>query len=311
MKNWFKLPGSRVVVTQNYKTVGTRFWNFSKVSWAGFQYFYRDRTTPSYLRIVAKHSILLSKKRDFTKIDYYDPILMGHVRKHLPKFENFSTNFYTFLLTEWNPIYGDTDWQSIGKIIVVEEELYQRDRLLQLFGACSPGSYGYYAEIALTPFKFAVQSFAADKIDEFFASVIQLVKQPYGPEINGIMTALESSFWYSLDQKEKFIEWAAGQLLSQDGRTIPPWLVVQWETYKSGKLREPTKGGDVLTAQQLREIEDVVIEVLPILNSGALKGLTKVLGDLFDQKMKEKLTGIELPKEGPELSASPTKKEGQ
>jgi hypothetical protein len=299
MKNWFKLLDSRVVVNQNYKSIGTRFWNFGSVSWAGWKYFVKDRTTPSYLRVVAKHSILLSKKRDFVKIDYYDPQLMSHVKKHLPDFQNFSTNFYTFMVVEWNPIYGDIDWRGHGKIIVVEEVLYQRDRLLQIFGSCPEGSYGYYAQIALTPFKFAVQSFAAARIDEFFAAVAQLLIQPFGPKINGIMTGLESSYWYSLDQKAEFIEWAAGQLLSQDGRALPPWLASQWETFKGTKLRAPFEDGRTLTAKQLEEIEDVVVEMLPIINGDALKGLTKVLSDLYDEKMKKKIP--ELPKEGSDL----------
>jgi hypothetical protein len=244
---------------------------------------------------------LISKESELTTIPYYSEKLMAHVRRNIPGFAGFKADFYTYFVPAWNPIYGDVDWSGdkmVGAIVKVEQVLYQRDRLLQIFHACPQDSYGYYAAQGLGPVKFVVQSFASAEIDKFFASCAQYLSQPFSERINFIMSTLETLYWNS---RPAFIDWAAGQLLGQYERAaavrnaalvgLVSLFLDEWQ----GSYTQLAESRE-LTHEQIDEVVRVLTELAPQIDSGALEVLTTRLGKMYDEAVKKNETRDEAEK---------------
>jgi len=277
MKKWFEIP-NKVVLSNPYRPWGQWYKDNKVLSIAAWQYYVKSRKNPSYESVMKKYAVFYTKRKDFATITYYNPKLMTHMRKHLVEFPNFRTDFYTFFLAKWNPIYGDIDLSGI-EIVHVERVLYERDRLLQVFQLCPEGSYGWYAYRGLRPVKFFVQSFAAAQIDQFFAACIMFLKQPFGPSVDNIMTAMETWYWNS---REDFVDWAAGQLLGQRGRSNTVWLAAQVSSWLATQRTTSLPSGEELTQEQWNEIGELLIDVSSRMNNDVLDKLRGELSDLYD-----------------------------
>lgn len=210
------------------------------------------------------NTMLLSKKYELVSKPYYQPELMVKLHTYLPAWPGFQTWHYQYVQGLWNSMYGELDFRDIAVFITQEKPLLQRDRLEQIFRACPPGSYGFYAARGLAPFKLAVGSFASAQIDEFFASNIDLLTQPFSKLVNDIMSTKETSYWKS--QKE-FTNWLAGHFLSKGGREKGVAWPAAVHKFAFGT---PEPEGEVLTEEQLAKLKAELEEQLPQLNVVAL-----------------------------------------
>jgi hypothetical protein len=220
---------------------------------------------------------------------------MEHVRKHIPEFD-FRATYYTILQDRWNPMYGQLDFSAAAVITEVEGELYERDRLMQLFEQCPEGSYGYYAARGLRPVKLVVQSFAAAQIDQFFASCTELLVQPFGPRSDNIMSALETYYW---NTRKDFIDYTAGQLLGQRGRSNAVWLAAKVSEFVEGQRHTKLPDGKELTEEQWNEITATLLKLAPQINIDALDGLVKSLSDTYDRMAEENRLAAKSAPTGP------------
>jgi hypothetical protein len=211
------------------------------------------------------NSVLLTEKYDLVTKPYYQPELMEKLHKHLPTWLGFQTWHYTYVQGMWNSIYGELDFRDVAVFIQQEKPLLQRDRLAQIFAACPAGSYGYYAARGLAPFKLAVGSFASAQIDEFFASNIDLLTQPFSKIVNDIMSTKETAYWKS--QKE-FTNWLAGHFLSKGGREKGVAWPAALHRFAYGT---PVPEGEVLNEEQLAKLKAELEEQLPRLDVVALE----------------------------------------
>lgn len=209
-------------------------------------------------------------------VPYYHPVLMLHLQRHLPGWTGFKAQYYEYVHQHWNSMYGDWDWSDVGQVVVVEQPLLQRDRLMQIFEACPEGSYGYYAKYGLGPFKGVVGSFAAATIDQFFASQIQFLKQPMSPAINEIMSSMETKYWNS---RETWLEWIAGKTFTQGmrklGVSLPSHLLTVWE----GQRKPTLPSGEELEEVQLGIALELLREHLPELDKAVFNSWASAVFD--------------------------------
>jgi len=234
----FRLP--------RYKTIG-------RYLYPRIRYYNPETLTPRYREAAYRFtgSMLLTRRPDVVSRPYYNPELMALLHRHLPGWRDFQTEYYTYVQANWSSIYGDWDWSSIEIVHDEEQPLLQRDRLMQIFGACPEGSYGYYAMRGLAPFKMAVGSFASATIDEFFASNIEILKQPFSELVNDIMSTKETAYW---DSQQQFIDWFAGQRL----RKVDRERVVRWAALLSTFFEGRRTGSGDLTDEQLQQVKDAL-----------------------------------------------------
>ena len=194
------------------------------------------------------------------------PELMAHLHHHLPQWTGFRQQVFTYVETEWNSIYGDVEVLPGAAVTTEAQPLGRRDHLEQIFAACPEGSYGYYAQFGLAPFKSLVGNFASATIDEFFASQVHFLKQPMSAMVNDIMSTLETHYWNS---REDIIDYIAGRVMTKGMRHLgvaTPQVVMQvWE----GK-RVPGLGpGETLGDEQLAEVVDLLAQNLGGLDQAA------------------------------------------
>jgi hypothetical protein len=229
-----------------------------------------EKLTPRYQQAAYKYagSMLLSKTPGLATKPYYQPELTSLLHKHLPNWYGFQTQFYSYLEMNWSSIFGDWDYSSAKLVHKEEQPLLQRDRLMQIFGACPRGSYGYYAYRGLTPFKALVGSYASAAIDEFFASNIELLRQPFTGLVNDIMSTKETVYWNS---QQEFTNWLAGQLLGKDGRSN----VVRWSARLSTFLEGWATEQGTLAQEQLKQIKAELDASLPGLDQIAFEDFLK------------------------------------
>lgn len=180
------------------------------------------------------------------------PEFVAHLKLHVPDMDGFRSKVFTYVESDFNPVYGDFDPIKEGAKITTEViPSGQRGRLKQIFAACPKGSYGYYAQFGLAPFRLIAGNLAAATIDEFFGSNIEYLKQEMSPATNDIMTTLETKYWRS--QKD-IVDWLAGMVLTKFGRTVlvavPAALVRLWE----GRRVPDLPPGQKLTEEQLADI---------------------------------------------------------
>jgi hypothetical protein len=286
MKRWISIPNP-VTLKNPYRTWGQSFLTNIRLARYGYQYYVASRRRTNYERIIASNSLLLSTRFGPSTNPYYDPELMAHLRKYL-NFQGFKTRFDTYLVGHWNPIYGELDFTA-GTVVVIEQTLYERDRLLQVFRACPEGSYGYYAYYGLSPIKLLVQSFAAAEIDKFFASLAQFIREPFGADIDNMMTALETMYWIS---RENWVDYAAGQIIGQEGRSAPVAAASRVLTWVEGQR----SGSSALTSDQWNEIRDVLNVIVKQVDGDVAKArfddkivtqIKKKLGEMYDTAQKE------------------------
>jgi hypothetical protein len=294
MKNWFSIP-NKIVLSKPYRSWGQSFKDNAFLAKIAYQYFRKDRELTAYERAVQKYGILLSKHAVLVQKPFYDEKLMEHVKKHIKGFRGFQTEGRTYFVTGWNPIYGEEEWTG-GVIVTMEKELYQRDRLLQLFKSCDPGSYGYYAYRGLSPVKFFVQSFASAQIDQFFASNAQFIAQPFGPFVDNIMTTLETAYWNTRPRSE-VTDYIAGQVIGQKQRSDAVRLASVVSRFLEGIRYSPLPDGRELTEAQWNEIGQILRALVAQVDEDSLQGIVWYINDIYDkmvQKNKEqaKLTPL-------------------
>jgi hypothetical protein len=262
---------------RNYRRTGRRVWE-------NLHFFNRQRALPRYQAALTRYSeaMLIERRIDVAATPYYNQELMAHVRRHLPNWRGFQTEHRSYVYAEWSPIFQEWDWSTAKLVLNQEQPLLQRDRLMQIFAACPEGSYGYYAQFGLAPFKAVVGSFAAATIDELFASQVHILKQPFSPEINDIMSTIETRYWNS---REDLLEHIAGLFLIKSGRERgvrwPAKLMTIWEGQRKPKLPE----GEALEAEQLAEAQSVLTEEnLKKMDDAAM---VKFSSDLYDRLVAE------------------------
>lgn len=294
MKNWFSIPHP-IKLKKPYRTWGEAFKQTKWLAKEAYNYYKKDRELTKYNRVVQKHGILLSNFTRITDKPFYNPKLMAHVKKYITGFEGFQVEGRSYFVAGWNPIYGDTDWSG-GVVVTIEKEPYERDRLLQLFKACQPGSYGYYAYRGLSPVKYFVQSFAAAEIDKFFASNAQFIAQPFGPFVDNIMTTLESAYW-NARPKNEVRDYIAGQVIGQKQRSDAVRLASVVSRWLETVRHTPLPDGRELTEDQWNEIGQILGAMVAQVDDDSLQGLVWYLNDIYDQmveKNKEKAKSIKL-----------------
>jgi hypothetical protein len=235
-----------------------------------FSFYNPEKNTARFKEFAAVHanSVVLQKKHDLVKTPYYNTELMGLLRKHLPSWENFHTWHYTFAQAQWDSIRSDWDTSSVT-FVELERPLLQRDRLAQIFQACPPGSYGYYAARGLAPFKLAVGSFASAQIDEFFASNVEVLVQPYSALVNDIMSMAETAYW---DSQEEFTNWLAGKFLRKSGRERGVGWPALAHQFAFGT---PQPGGEPLSESELQKVREILAGELPKMNKIAFEDFLK------------------------------------
>lgn len=256
----------------SFRAIGAR-------AWPRVRMFSSAPSTPAYHQVLSTCSEprLARVRIDRATVPYYQPELMNHLRTHLPDWGGFTTVFETHVYQTWNTVYGDWDWSEFGGVVEVEQPLLQRDRLIQIFAACPTGSYGYYAQYGLAPFKAVVGSFAAATIDEFFASQVHFLKQPMSAPMNDIMSSLETKYW---DSQQDFTDWLAGKTFTKGmrelGVSVPASLLTVWE----GKRKPALPPGEALEEEQLAEATAVLHEALPGLDASAFQSFA---ADLYQR----------------------------
>lgn len=236
--------GKMFTLSRNYGQLGRDVWRQVK---------FHDnpqRQFPWYRQALSRYSeaMLIERRIDRAAVPYYNHTLMSHLWRHLPNWRGFQTEYRTYAQAQWTPIFQDWDWSTVRIVVDQEQPLLQRDRLMQIFGACPPGSYGYYAQYGLAPFKAVVGSFASATIDEFFASHVQYLKQPFSEQVNDIMSTLETVYW---NGRQDLVDWLAGQSFGKVGRelavAIPANLMTLWEGRRVPAIPE----GEALSEAQL------------------------------------------------------------
>lgn len=287
MKSFKELVGERVFIPNAFRSWGNAFKDNIFLTKKSTDYAKLWVKTPKFDQALIKNAVYVRRYKDFSTKKYYNQKLMSHMRTSIPRFNNFSTNYYVYLTPLWNSIYGDWDYEG-ASVVVVEEELYERDRLLQIFRSCPEGSYGYYAYRGLRPVKLVVQSFAAAEIDKFFASFSELLAQPMSENVDNVMSALETMYWNS---RQEYVDWAAGQLIGQKGRSKTVSLAAEVSGWIEGERYTPLEGGRELTGEQWKEIRNKLISLTGVINDDTIDAFREWLGtkyDEFTQKNKEK-----------------------
>lgn len=224
----------------------------------------------------------LSERIGLATYPYYDPELMSLLQTHLPAWNGFRTRYLTYLIGQWNSIYGDWDYSPESSELVVEEEqpLLQRDRLMQIFEACPVGSYGFFAAKGLTPFKRVVGSYAAATIDEFFATQVPWLKQPYCDDLNKLMSELETRYW---NNRKELRTWLAGKTFTKRMRQ---WGVSRIAVVWDGKEGPVIPRGEPLAEKQITEAREVVEGAATDLDDEALEQFSHKLYDDLVKKGK-------------------------
>lgn len=209
------------------------------------------------------------------------PEIMAHLRRNLPGWQGFRAPVYTFIEQSWNTTYGDLETPADAEVYEEVGQIGQRDRLEQIFAACPPGSYGYYAQWGLAPFKAVFGNLAAATIDEFFAKNVHLLIQPMSAEITDILSGLETKYW---DSSKDIIDYIAGKVLSKRTRAwavaTPAALRRLWE----GERTPTLPAGEELDTAQAQEIADVLNENLPQLD---LEAAQRFAEELCEQAVAE------------------------
>lgn len=283
--------GRKLTLKNNYRTWGKWYKDNSALLKHATKYFVASVKTPKYDVALGKYPFLLHQEWAHTEQRYYTEELMAHVRKHLKDFENFRALRQTYLVPTKVYVRLDGDIEILlSKVITVEKPLYERDRLLQIFKACPPGSYGYYAYRGLGPVKFFVGSFAAAKIDQFFASLAQFLKQPFGESVDDIMTFAETSYWNSRKEhsKDDFVNWVAGQVIGQKGRSNTVWLASKVSEWVEGQRHTSLPGGQELTEKDWNEVASVLKEMTEQIDVDIADGIGKRMGELYDEIVAKK-----------------------
>lgn len=294
MKNWFSIP-HKITLKKPYRTWGESFRQNKVLAILAHEYYRKRREQSKFNRVVQKHGVLLSNRPVLVENPWNDPILWAHVQKYLPGFQGFQTEGRDYFISAWNPIYGDEDWSG-GVVVTVQKELYERDRLLQIFQVCKPGSYGYYAYRGLSPVKFFVQSFAPGQIDRFFASNAQFLQQPFGPFVDNIMTTLETAYWNTRPRKD-VADYIAGQVIGQKQRSDAVRLASVVSRWLEGVRNSPLPDGRELTEAQWNEIGQILGTLVNQVDDDSLQGLVWYLNKIYDEmveKNKEKAKSIKL-----------------
>lgn len=207
----------------------------------------------------------------------YSLEVMAHLRANLPGWEEFRVPVYTYVDQTWNSIYGDFDTPADARVYEEVGQIGERDRLEQIFAACPAGSYGYYAQWGLAPFKAVVGSTAAATIDEFFAKNVHLLTQPMSPEITEILSTLETKYWNS---RTDILDYIAGRVLNKRTRAwgvaTPAALRRLWE----GERTPALPPGEELDTEQAQEIAEALNENLPQLD---LEAAQRFANELYEQ----------------------------
>ncbi|HEY0694331.1 MAG TPA: hypothetical protein VGD71_35505 [Kribbella sp.] len=268
----------RAFFRTNYRSIGANLWQRRATFF---------RTSPRWFRF--QQAIISHTDRQLLDISWRavqspsnSPELLAHVRRHLPGWPGFRTRVYTYVDMEWNPIFGELRLPATGPTVHEEVEPEgQRDMLAQLFAACPPGSYGYYAQWGLAPFHTLVGNTAAAGIHMFFASQVQFLKQPMGDLVTKIMSTLETKYW---DSRQDVVDHLAGLFLKERGRQLgvagPQWLRTVWEGQRTPDL--PTV--DQLSEVQLQEIADTINGNLADLDASVA---AKFARELYDKAVEE------------------------
>jgi hypothetical protein len=253
----------RAFFMANYRSIGANMWQRRATFF---------RTSPRWFRF--QRAVLDHTDRQLLDVSWRavqspanSPELLAHVRSHLPDWPGFRTRVYTYVDMEWNPIFGELRLPVAGPTLHEEVEPEgQRDLLAQLFAACPPGSYGYYAQWGLGPFHTVVGSTAAAGIHLFFASQVQFLKQPMGDLVTRIMSTLETKYWNS---RQDVVDHLAGLFLKERGRQLgvagPQLLRTIWEGHRTPDL--PT--ADTLSEAQLQEVAETLNANLDALDATA------------------------------------------
>jgi hypothetical protein len=235
------------------------YFNTGKLYWSKIKFYNPQKTAKWYTSTLSKYNraVFLNYKIDVATTPYYNQELMSHVKTHLPDWKGFKTEYHTYIHAEWSSIYADWDWSTAKLVLNEERALLQRDRLMQIFQACPPGSYGYYAQYGLAPFKAVVGSFASATIDEFFASMVQFLKQPFSVPINDIMSTLETRYW---NTRKELLDYLAGKTFTKRRRelgvSVPASVMTIWE----GKRVPQLPAGETLSDEQLAEVQKALTE---------------------------------------------------
>ena len=284
-KRWFSIPNP-ILLSRPYRGWGSAFLTNSYLMKGAVEYYVKQRKRTVYERLIKGDSVLLKSYYAPPSIPYYDPKLMAHLKKYL-KFQDFRVRYDVYLRGRWNHIYAELDF-SAGEIVTIEQEIYQRDRLMQIFKSCPTGSYGWYAYYGLGPVKFLVQSYAAAEIDKFFGSFAHIIAEPFGRSIDNLMTALETMYWNS---RTEWIDYAAGQVIGQPGRS----LGVRLGAKAKGYVEDQSKPG-TLTEGEWSDVRSTIIDVMDSIdkdvslatkNEQIIARIRKILGDIYDQAEKE------------------------
>lgn len=235
--------GKMFTLSRNYGQLGRNVWREIK-------FYNPQKQFPWYQQALARYSeaMLIERRIDTATVPYHNQDLMSHLWRHLPNWRGFQTEYRTYAQAQWTPIFQDWDWSTVKIVVNQEQPLLQRDRLMQIFGACPPGSYGYYAQYGLAPFKAVVGSFASATIDEFFASHVEWLKQPFSEQVNDIMSTLETYYW---NDRQDLVNWLAGQTLGKLGRELAVQLPANLMTLWEGKRQPAIPEGEELTEMQL------------------------------------------------------------
>lgn len=273
--------------TRNFRVMGRRRWRQLK-------FFNPQKQLPVYQQSLTRYSevMLVQKQLGIAQTPYYNEELMNHLKRHLPGWQGFRAEFRTYVYGQWNPIYQDWDLSTVKLKIREEQPLLQRDRLMQIFESCPEGSYGYYAQTGLAPFKGLVGSFASATIDQFFASNVQFLKQQFSTDINEIMSTLETRYWNS---RKELMDYIAGKSFTKGmrkaGVKVPSVLMTVWE----GQRKPTLPDGEALEAEQLKEARSVLTEEnLKKLDDAALARFTSELYDQLVAKQKAKAEAEDL-----------------
>jgi len=222
----------------------------------------------------------ISERFGLATFPYYNPLLMGHVQQHLPKWEGFTTRYLTYIGGQWNSIYGDWDWQSSVLVTDEEQPLQQRDRLEQILLQCPEGSYGYFMSMVLGPVKSVVGSFAAATIDEFFASQIHWLKQPFTGGLAEFLSKAESVYW---ENEEALVSYLAGQLLSDKTRYV---IVTKMAEVWKDRQKPPVPPGEAAEEEQMQAALAAVEQVWKDMDRKALQELSTELYKQIKEKAK-------------------------
>jgi hypothetical protein len=215
------------------------------------------------------------------------PEIMVELQRNLPGWGGFQQEVFTYVQMNWNDMFGDFDDVVPGAALVREIiPSGPRGRLAQIFAACPPGSYGYYAQYGLAPFRLLVGNTAAADIDTFFAQNIRFLKQPMSNEVRDLMSMLETKYWRS---RQDLVDWVAGTVLTENRRragvSVPATLTRLVEGYRRTEL-----GAEELTTEQLTQIQSTLRQGI---DEMTLEAVQRRASELADQMIRENLVEIE------------------